>query len=110
MRVYPEKLASHLASQLAPAYLISGDEPLQSGECADAIRAAARAAGHTTREVLEAGSGFEWHRLEAEAAAYSLFAEKKIIDLRIPGGKPGAEGAGRSSPIAAIPHPIPCCC
>ncbi len=105
MRVYPEKLSSHLASQLAPAYLLSGDEPLQSGECADAIRAAARAAGHTTREVLEAGNGFAWHRLEAEAAAFSLFAEKKIIDLRIPNGKPGAEG-GRAI-VAYCSNPPP---
>lgn len=93
MRVYPDKLDDHLARALAPAYLVSGDEPLQLGECCDAIRAAARAAGHTTREVLEAGGGFDWQQLTAEAAAFSLFAEKKIIDLRIPGGKPGAEGS-----------------
>lgn len=93
MRVYPDKLTGHLGSRLAPAYLVSGDEPLQLGECCDAVRAAARAAGHTTREVLEAGSGFDWQQLTAEAASFSLFAEKKIIDLRIPNGKPGAEGS-----------------
>lgn len=93
MRVYPDRIGEHLSTGLAPAYLISGDEPLQLGECADAIRLAAREAGHSTREVLEAGSGFDWQQLAAEAAAFSLFAEKKIIDLRIPGGKPGAEGS-----------------
>jgi len=93
MRVYPDKLNSQLGKQLAASYLVSGDEPLQLGECCDAIRAAARAAGHTTREVLEAGSGFDWQQLTAEAASFSLFAEKKIIDLRIPNGKPGAEGS-----------------
>jgi DNA polymerase-3 subunit delta len=93
MRVYPDKLHDHLARQLAPAYLVSGDEPLQLGECCDAIRAAARSAGHTSREVLEAGSGFDWHQLTAEASAYSLFADRKTIDVRIPGGKPGAEGS-----------------
>jgi DNA polymerase-3 subunit delta len=93
MRVYPDKLNGHLGQQLAAAYLVSGDEPLQLGECCDAIRAAAREAGHTTREVLEAGAGFDWQQLTAEAAAFSLFAEKKIIDLRIPNGKPGAEGS-----------------
>ena len=93
MRVYPDKLNSQLGKQLAASYLVSGDEPLQLGECCDAIRAAARAAGHTTREVLEAGSGFDWQQLAAEAASFSLFAEKKIIDLRIPNGKPGAEGS-----------------
>lgn len=93
MRVYPDRLGEHLAARLAPAYLVSGDEPLQLGECCDAIRNAAREAGHSTREVIEAGSGFDWQQLAAEASAFSLFAEKKIIDLRIPGGKPGAEGS-----------------
>jgi len=93
MRVYPDKLNGHLGKQLAASYLVSGDEPLQLGECCDAIRTAARGAGHATREVLEAGSGFDWQQLTAEAASFSLFAEKKIIDLRIPNGKPGAEGS-----------------
>ena len=93
MRAYPDRLQDNLTEKLAPAYLVSGDEPLQLGECCDTIRAAARAAGYVTREVMEAGSGFDWHRLGAEAAAFSLFAERKIIDLRIPGGKPGAEGS-----------------
>jgi DNA polymerase-3 subunit delta len=94
MRVYPEKVREHLSSrQLAPVYLVSGDEPLQHTECCDAIRLAARGAGHSTREVLEAGSGFNWQQLAAEAAALSLFADKKVIDLRIPGGKPGTEGS-----------------
>lgn len=93
MRVHPDKLQSQLAGNLAPVYLVSGDEPLQLGETCDAIRFAAREAGHATREVLEAGSGFDWQQLLAEAAALSLFAEKKIIDLRLPGGKPGAEGS-----------------
>ena len=93
MRVYPDRLQQHLAGALAAIYLISGDEPLQLGECSDAIRAAARAAGHTSREVIDAGAAFDWQRLAAEAAAFSLFAEKKIIDLRMPGGKPGAEGS-----------------
>jgi DNA polymerase-3 subunit delta len=93
VRVYPDKLSAHLAGPLAAAYLVSGDEPLQTGAACDAIRQAARAAGHASREVLEAGSGFDWQQLLAEAAAFSLFAEKKIIDLRIPNGKPGAEGS-----------------
>jgi len=93
MRVYPDKLQDHLKRELAAVYLVSGDEPLQQGECRDAILAAARSAGHTTRQVIEAGSGFDWQQLTAEAAAFSLFAEKKIIDLRITSGKPGAEGS-----------------
>lgn len=105
MRVYPDKLHDHLARQLAPAYLVSGDEPLQLGECCDAIRAAARSAGHTSREVLEAGSGFDWHQLTAEASAYSLFADRKTIDVRIPGGKPGAEGSKALIAYCADPPP-----
>jgi len=92
MRVRPEQLEQHLGKSLAPVYLVTGDEPLQTNEACDAIRAAARAAGHENREVMEAGSGFDWSTLAAEANSFSLFAEKKIIDLRIPGGKPGREG------------------
>lgn len=105
MRVYPDRLTEHLARKLAPAYLVSGDEPLQLGECCDAIRAAARAAGHVTREVMEAGNSFDWQQLTAEAAAFSLFAEKKIIDLRIPGGRPGAEGSKALLAYCADPPP-----
>lgn len=92
MRIRPEQLEQHLDGSLAPVYLVTGDEPLQVNDACDAIRATARAAGHETREVFEAGGGFDWNALAAEANAFSLFAEKKIIDLRIPGGKPGREG------------------
>lgn len=93
MRIQPDKLREQLGSHLAPAYLVSGDEPLQLGECCDAIRHAARETGHSTRVIFEVGTGFDWQQLYAEAAAFSLFAEKKIIDLRIPSGKPGADGS-----------------
>jgi DNA polymerase-3 subunit delta len=93
VRVQPDKLAGHLAASLAPVYLVSGDEPLQLGECCDAIRSAARGAGYSSRQVFEAGSGFDWNQLGAEAAMFSLFAEKKLLDLRLPGGKPGTEGS-----------------
>ena len=93
MRIQPDKLQEHLNGHLTPTYLVSGDEPLQLGECCDAIRQTARETGYSNREVFEVGTGFEWQQLYAEAAAFSLFAEKKIIDLRIPNGKPGAEGS-----------------
>lgn len=93
MRLRPEQLGPQLAKQLAPIYVVSGDEPLQHGEICDAIRAAARAAGHSTREIIEAAAQFDWYQLAAEASAMSLFAERKIIDLRLPGGKPGSEGS-----------------
>jgi len=105
MRLSVDKLGSQLQRELLSVYLVSGDEPLQVGECADAIRASARDAGHTTREVMEVGSGFDWQQLGAEAAAFSLFAEKKIIDLRLPNGKPGAEGSRALSAYCADPPP-----
>jgi DNA polymerase-3 subunit delta len=103
MRLSVDNLRAQLQRELLPAYLVSGDEPLQVGECADAVRSAAREAGHTTREVIEVGTGFDWQQLAAEAAAFSLFADKKIIDLRLPNGKPGAEGSRALSAYCADP-------
>jgi DNA polymerase-3 subunit delta len=105
VRLAVDNLRSQLQRELLPVYLISGDEPLQVGECADAVRSAARDAGYTTREVLEAGSGFDWQQLTSEAAAFSLFADKKIIDLRLANGKPGAEGGRVLSNYCADPPP-----
>lgn len=93
MRLRPEQLSTALQKSLAPVYFISGDEPLQLGETADEIRSAAKKAGFSVREVLSVESGFEWNALRQEAGSFSIFAEQKIIDLRIPSGKPGTEGA-----------------
>ena len=94
MRVYPEKLAGQLQQQLLPVYLISGDEPLLVQECCDQVRRAARNAGCTDREVIDASApGFKWDEIIASAAAMSLFADRKLVELRIPSGKPGAEGS-----------------
>ncbi len=87
------RIEAHLAKDLAPVYLLAGDEPLQKMEAADAIRAAAQKAGFSERQVIHVEPGFDWSLLEAEAAAMSLFAEKKIIDLRLPSGKPGRDGS-----------------
>jgi DNA polymerase-3 subunit delta len=93
MRLKPEQLAAALQKDLAPVYFISGDEPLQLGEMADAVRAAARKAGYDVREVLVADAGFSWHELTESAGSLSIFADKKIIDLRLPTGTPGADGS-----------------
>ncbi len=93
MKLRVEQLAANLARGLAPVYVISGDEPLQLGEAADQVRAAAKQAGYLSREILEADARFDWNRLGDEANALSLFAEQKIIDLRLPSGKPGTAGA-----------------
>jgi len=92
VRVTADQLAGAL-KQLAPVYFVTGDEPLQQGEVADAIRLAAKKAGYATREIFSAETGFEWGELAFAADSMSLFADKKVIDLRIPSGKPGTEGA-----------------
>ena len=93
MNVRAEQLAAQLKKGLAPVYLISGDEPLQLGEACDAIRQAAREQGFGERQVMHVEAGFDWNALLAEANALSLFAEQKLIELRIPNGKPGTEGS-----------------
>ncbi len=93
MQVRPAQLAAHLSRGLAPLYVVHGDEPLLAIEAGDQIRAAARAAGYDDREVLVAESGFKWDALAAANRNLGLFGTRKLIDLRIPGGKPGVEGA-----------------
>ncbi|HMW30706.1 MAG TPA: DNA polymerase III subunit delta [Plasticicumulans sp.] len=93
MRQRPEQLAATLARGLKPVYLIHGEEPLQALEAADAVRAAARAQGFSEREVLNADAGFDWNSLAAAAGTQSLFGERRLVELRIPSGKPGDAGA-----------------
>ena len=93
MQIRAEQLAAQLARSLAPVYTLHGDEPLLALEAADAIRAAARGAGCEEREVFFAERGFEWASLAHAAASRSLFGGRKLIELRIPSGRPGSEGA-----------------
>ena len=92
MQITAGQLQSHLREKLAPLYLLHGDEPLLVLEAADAIRLAARAHGFDEREVLVAGPGFRWEALAQAGGNLSLFGGSKLIDLRIPTGKPGREG------------------
>ncbi len=87
MQVRPEELARHLQGRLQPAYLICGDETLLVEEVVASVRDAAAAAGFSERRVMFAESGFQWGELLAEGASMSLFAERKVIDLRVPSGK-----------------------
>jgi DNA polymerase-3 subunit delta len=89
-----EQLDSHLSHELQPLYAIHGDEPLLALEAADAIRARARASGFSERVVLAPERGFDWGELAASGANRSLFGDKKLIELRLAAGKPGADGAG----------------
>ncbi len=105
MRLRSDQLAAHLAKPLLPIYLVSGDEPLQLNEATDALRAAARAQGFTEREVLQVETGFDWGALAAAGSNLSLFAERKLIELRLPSGKPGDAGAKALTAYAAAPAP-----
>ncbi|HEY2681971.1 MAG TPA: DNA polymerase III subunit delta [Steroidobacteraceae bacterium] len=104
MRLRPEQLAQALSRSLAPLYLVSGDEPLLVGEAADAIRAAARAQGFSERQVFFVERGFSWDELLNSAQSLSLFSEKRLIELRMPSGKPD-KGAQMIEDLAGRPQP-----
>lgn len=93
MRVDSEQLSARLQRGLAPLYTIVGEEPLLALEAGDRLRTAARATGYAERKLLIAEAGFDWGSLAAEGASLSLFAERRLIELRIPTGKPGTAGA-----------------
>jgi len=94
MQLRPEQLQAHLARGLNKLYTVHGDEPLRTQEAADAIRAAARAAGYSERQVFTvSGAHYDWSSVLGAAQAMSLFAERQLIDIRIPSGKPGIDGA-----------------
>ncbi|MDQ6917360.1 MAG: DNA polymerase III subunit delta [Pseudomonadota bacterium] len=103
MKLRPEHLTAQLAKGLAPLYVVHGDEPLLAIEAGDAIRAAARAAGCEEREVLVVEPGFRWDAFSAASRNLGLFGTRKLIDLRIPSGKPGVEGARVLEDCAAHP-------
>lgn len=93
MKLKPEQIAAHLNKGLAPVYLLAGDEPLQLLEAGDAIRAHARSQGFTEREVLTVDKGFDWDSLLQASGSMSLFGDKRILELKMPGGKPGDKGS-----------------
>jgi len=88
-----EQLAAHLERELRPLYVLYGDEPLLVLEAGDAIRQRARQTGYSEREVLTVLPHFDWGQLLAAGGNLSLFGDKKLIDLRIPNGKPGRDGS-----------------
>ena len=113
MQLRPDQLAAHIAKGLKPIYTVHGDEPLLAQEAGDAIRAAARAGGYAERKVFTvSGAHFDWSGVLAAAQAMSLFAERQLIEIRIPGGKPGKDGSealqryceGLSDDVLTIVH------
>ncbi|MDE2401122.1 MAG: DNA polymerase III subunit delta [Burkholderiales bacterium] len=98
MQLRLDQLPAHLQKAgptgLKPLYTLYGDEPLLAQEALDAIRAAARAAGYTERQVHSvAGAHFDWSSLLGAGSAMSLFGDKQLIEIRIPSGKPGKDGS-----------------
>src|SRR3954453_23076393 len=94
MQLAAAQLTPHLQKGLRPLYTLYGDEPLLVQEAADAIRAAARAQGYTERTVhTVSGARFDWSEVLAASGSMSQFADRQIVEIRIPSGKPGKEGS-----------------
>jgi DNA polymerase-3 subunit delta len=101
MQLAPPQLATHLQKGLKPLYVLHGDEPLLVQEAADAIRAAARAQGYGERTVhTVSGARFDWSEVLAAGGSLSLFADKQIVEIRIPTGKPGKDGSAALQQLA----------
>ena len=92
MKLTSDSLATHLAERLLPAYLVSGDEPLLAAEAADAVRARARGAGFTEREVHFIERAADWDEVRASAANLSLFGARRVVEIRLTSAKPGVAG------------------
>ena len=96
------QLSAHLQKGLRSLYVLHGDEPLLIQEAADAIRAHARAQGFSERSVhTVAGAHFDWSEVLAAGGSLSLFADKQILEVRVPSGKPGKEGSAAIQQLAA---------
>ncbi len=93
MKINVNQLPSHLQKNLAHCYLVTGDEHLLVSEALDSIREAAHLHGFTSRELHIATQGFDWAGLRNSSSNLSLFAEKRIVELRLPTGKPGRTGS-----------------
>ncbi|MBY4598837.1 DNA polymerase III subunit delta [bacterium BD-1] len=102
MQLALAQLSNHLQKGLRSLYVLHGDEALLLQEAADAIRGAARAQGYGERTVhTVSGAHFDWSAVLAAGASLSLFADKQIVEIRIPSGKPGKEGGAALQQIAA---------
>jgi len=105
MLIKPDQLENHLAKGLAGCYFVHGDEPLLQQEICDAIRNKARQEGFLERDLFHAEGRFDWQQITASDQAMSLFSSRKIIEIRIPGGKPGKEGSAALSLLVQQPNP-----
>ena len=108
MRVAPDDLPQRLAGDLPPAILLFGEEPLLIEESARQVRQSAHGKGFTDRIPLSADTGFEWSRLTGSSQTLSLFAERRLIELRLPTGRPGDAGSQAFSDYCQTPDPDVC--
>jgi DNA polymerase III subunit delta len=105
LKLTSDALSTHLEQQLLSVYLISGDEPLLTGEAADAVRARARAKGFTEREVHFMDRGSDWDDVRASAGNMSLFGSRRVVEIRLPTGKPGVTGSAALVAILGMSDP-----
>lgn len=105
MRLDQAALKQYLDKQLAPLYLLVGDEPLAQSECLDAIRASARKAGAEERSSFIVERNFNWQSIQQFGQAMSLFSSKRILEIHIPNGKPGVDGGKALTELAQNPIP-----
>ena len=106
MRLHPDQLDAHLKrSSTTPIYFVSGDEPLQKLECIDLIRKHYRDQGFDERIIFNVDKSFNWNSINEVTRNLSLFSSRKIIEIRMPSGKPGKEGSAALSQLVAEPNP-----
>jgi len=105
MKLFPDKLDAHLAKGAAPIYLLHGDEPFQLMELGDRLRIQAREQGYDEREVIIANEEADWSQFRDSAANMSLFSALRLIELRLPSGKPGRSGGEALREYCANPAP-----
>ena len=108
MRLNCDQLRPALGKGLAGIYLVSGDDALLVDEAADAIRGAARAAGYADRSVFFIDRSFSWDELRQATQSLSLFADRRVFELRMPSGKPD-KGAAALLDLATRPPPDVVC-
>jgi len=98
-----DQLSSRVAKGPDPVYLLAGEEPLLVEEALDDLRQQVREQGFDEREVLHADGQFDWKRLQDVARSLSLFSQRRLVEVRLPGGRPGKEGAAALKDYAAAP-------
>jgi len=101
VKLAPDRLRAQLGQSLGALYVVHGDEPLLVSEAGDAVRQAARDQGFDEREVMVSGQSFDWGSVLASTGTMSLFGSRKVIDLRIPNGKPGKDGGDALKQLAS---------